>query len=97
MIEEAFGWIKTEGGLLEMRHEGLEKLSGQALFAFAAYNLTRIHQPARKPRTIQTALTTATSLTFSPSHLCDVPTSFAWLAIATMSRIRPFRTGRTLC
>ena len=42
MIEEAFGWIKTVGGLRKMRHKGLEKLSGQALFAFAAYNLTRM-------------------------------------------------------
>jgi transposase len=36
MIEEAFGWIKTVGGLRKTRHKGLEKLSGQALFAFAA-------------------------------------------------------------
>ena len=42
MIEEAFGWIKTVGGLRKTRHKGLEKLSGQALFAFAAYNLTRM-------------------------------------------------------
>jgi IS5 family transposase len=42
MIEEAFGWIKTVGGLRKTRHKGLEKLSGQALFAFAAYNLTRL-------------------------------------------------------
>jgi IS5 family transposase len=41
-IEEAFGWIKTVGGLRKTRHKGLEKLSGQALFAFAAYNLTRM-------------------------------------------------------
>ncbi len=42
MIEEARGWIKTVGGLRKTRHEGLEKLSGQALFAFATYNLSRI-------------------------------------------------------
>ena len=42
MIEEAFGWIKTVGGLRKTRHKGLEKLSGQALFASAAYNLTRM-------------------------------------------------------
>ncbi|EGK70624.1 Putative Transposase of ISThsp18, IS1182 family [Methyloversatilis universalis FAM5] len=42
MIEEAFGWIKTVGGLRKTRHKGLERLSGQALFAFAAYNLTRM-------------------------------------------------------
>lgn len=42
MIEEAFGWIKTVGGLRKTRHKGLKKLSGQALFTFAAYNLTRL-------------------------------------------------------
>lgn len=42
MIEEAFGWIKTVGGLRKTRHIGLAKLAGQALFTFAAYNLTRI-------------------------------------------------------
>lgn len=42
MIEEAFGWIKTVGGLRKSRHIGLAKLAGQALFAFAAYNLTRL-------------------------------------------------------
>ena len=36
------GWIKTVGGLRKTRHKGLERLSGQALFAFAAYNLTRM-------------------------------------------------------
>jgi len=42
MIEEAFGWIKTVGGLRKMQHNRLENLSGQALFTFAAYNLTRL-------------------------------------------------------
>ena len=42
MIEEAFGWIKTIGGLRKTRHKGLAKLSGQALLCFAAYNLTRM-------------------------------------------------------
>jgi len=42
MIEEAFGWIKTIGGLRKTRHKGLAKLSGQAVFTFAAYNLTRL-------------------------------------------------------
>ncbi len=41
-IEEAFDWIKTVGGLRKTRHEGLEKLSGQPLFAFAGYNPTRV-------------------------------------------------------
>jgi transposase/IS5 family transposase len=42
MIEEAFGWIKTVGGLRKTRHVGLAKLAGQTLFTFAAYNLTRL-------------------------------------------------------
>lgn len=42
MIEEAFGWIKTVGGLRKTRHKGLAKLSGQALLTFAAFNLTRM-------------------------------------------------------
>lgn len=41
-VEEAFGWIKTIGGLRKTRHRGLAKVSGQALFCFAAYNLTRM-------------------------------------------------------
>jgi hypothetical protein len=28
MIEEAFGWIKTVGGLRKTRHVGLAKLAG---------------------------------------------------------------------
>ena len=41
MIEEAFGWLKTVGGFRKTRHRGLAKVSGQAVFCFAAYNLTR--------------------------------------------------------
>jgi len=41
-IEEAFGWLKTVGGLRKTRHKGLAKVSGQALLCFAAYNLTRL-------------------------------------------------------
>jgi hypothetical protein len=49
MIEEAFGWIKTVGGLRKSRHIGLAKLTGHT---FAAYNLTRLLsliQPKLKP------------------------------------------------
>jgi hypothetical protein len=42
MIEEAFGWIKTVGGLRKTKHKGLAKLAGQTLLTFAAYNLTRL-------------------------------------------------------
>ena len=41
-IEEAFGWVKTVGGLRKTRHIGLKKLAGQVLFTFAAHNLTRL-------------------------------------------------------
>ena len=41
-IEEAFGWIKTIGGMRKTRFIGLGRVSAQALFTFAAYNLVRI-------------------------------------------------------
>lgn len=41
-IEEAFGWIKTAGGLAKTRLIGHAKLAGQALMCFAAYNLVRM-------------------------------------------------------
>jgi transposase len=55
MIEEAFGWIKTVGGLRKSRHVGLAKLAGQVLFTFAAYNLTRLMnlmQAQDRPRVV---------------------------------------------
>lgn len=42
MVEEAFGGLKTVGGFRKTRHRGLAKVSGQAVFCFAAYNLTRL-------------------------------------------------------
>jgi transposase len=41
-IEEAFGWLKTVGGLRKTRLIGQAKLAGQALLCFATYNLVRI-------------------------------------------------------
>jgi hypothetical protein len=41
-VEEAFGWIKTVGGLRKTRHNGLAKVLGQTLLCFAAYNLTHL-------------------------------------------------------
>jgi len=41
-IEEAFGWIKTIGGMRKTRFIGLARVNAQALFTFAAYNLVRI-------------------------------------------------------
>ena len=37
-IEEAFGWIKTVGGLAKTKLIGQAKLTGQALLCFATYN-----------------------------------------------------------
>lgn len=41
-IEEAFGWVKTVGGLAKTKLIGHAKLAGQALMGFAAYNLVRM-------------------------------------------------------
>ncbi len=41
-LEEAFGWIKTVGGLAKTKLIGQAKLTGQALLCFAAYDLVRI-------------------------------------------------------
>jgi transposase len=42
LIEEAFGWVKTVGGLRKTRFIGMAKVAAQALFTFAAYNLVRL-------------------------------------------------------
>jgi hypothetical protein len=41
-IEEAFGWLKTVGGLRKTRQIGQARLAGQALLCFATYNLVRM-------------------------------------------------------
>lgn len=41
-IEEAFGWMKTVGGLAKTKLIGQAKLAGQALLGFATYNLVRM-------------------------------------------------------
>jgi len=41
-IEEAFGWIKTVGGLAKTKLIGHAKLADQALLCFATYNLVRM-------------------------------------------------------
>ncbi|MCS6810400.1 MAG: transposase [Tepidimonas sp.] len=41
-IEEAFGWIKTVGGLAKTKLIGQARLAGQALLCFATYNLVRM-------------------------------------------------------
>ncbi len=41
-IEEIFGWIKTTGGLAQVKMRGLAKVKALFLFALATYNLVRI-------------------------------------------------------
>ena len=41
-IEEAFGWIKTVGGLHKTKLRGLPKVDWAFTFAAAAYNLVRL-------------------------------------------------------
>lgn len=41
-IEEAFGWLKTVGGLAKTKLIGHAKLADQALMCFATYNLVRL-------------------------------------------------------
>jgi hypothetical protein len=41
-IKEAFGWIKTVGGLAKTKLIGHAKLAGQALLCLATYNLVRM-------------------------------------------------------
>jgi hypothetical protein len=41
-IEEVFGWIKTTGGLAQLKVRGLAKARAVFTFAILAYNLIRI-------------------------------------------------------
>lgn len=41
-IEEAFGWIKTVGGMRKTRFTGQARVAAQSLLTFAAYNLLRM-------------------------------------------------------
>lgn len=42
MIEEAFGWVKEIGTLGRVMLRGLDRIRGEALLNFAAYNLVRM-------------------------------------------------------
>jgi IS5 family transposase len=42
MVEEAFGWAKTIGGLTRVKLRGLSRIRYQFTFAMAAYNLIRM-------------------------------------------------------
>ena len=41
-IEEVFGWIKTTGGIAQVKVRGLAKVQAVFTFAILAYNLVRI-------------------------------------------------------
>ncbi len=42
MIEEAFGWVKEIGTLGRVMLRGLDRIRGEVLLNFAAYNLVRL-------------------------------------------------------
>ncbi len=48
-VEEAFGWMKTIGGLRETRYRGRERVQMHAYLVAAAYNLIRIAHLAPAP------------------------------------------------
>ena len=41
-VEEAFGWMKTIGGLRKTRYRGRERIQLHAFLVATAYNLVRI-------------------------------------------------------
>ncbi len=41
-IEEGFGWMKTVGGLTQVKVRGLDKVRAAFVFAMAAYNIVRL-------------------------------------------------------
>ena len=49
MIEEAYGWMKTIGGLRKLRHRGQAKVAALFTFAAAAYNLVRLRRLLAEP------------------------------------------------
>ena len=48
-IEEAFGWMKTIGGLRKTRYRGRERVQMHAYLVGAAYNLVRIAKLSPAP------------------------------------------------
>jgi transposase len=42
LVEQVFGWMKTVGGLRQMKHRGGRLVDWQVTFAAAAYNLVRL-------------------------------------------------------
>lgn len=48
-IEEIFGWIKSTGGLAQLKLRGLEKANAAFLFALVAYDLIRLPKLLEAP------------------------------------------------
>jgi IS5 family transposase len=48
-IEEVFGWIKTTGGVAQVKVRGLAKVQAVFIFAILAYNLVRIPKLLEAP------------------------------------------------
>ncbi|MCK4415268.1 MAG: IS5 family transposase [Candidatus Eisenbacteria sp.] len=44
LVEQAFGWIKTVGGMRKARHRGVARVEWMFTLTIAAYNLTRIRK-----------------------------------------------------
>lgn len=49
IVEEAFGWMKTVGGLRKLRHRGEEKVRAVFTFTCACFNLVRLRNLEAKP------------------------------------------------
>ena len=49
LVEQAFGWMKTVGGLRKLRHCGGDIVDGHVTFAAAAYNLIRLRTLLARP------------------------------------------------
>jgi IS5 family transposase len=48
-VQEAFGWMKTIGGLRKTRYHGLQRVQMHAYLVAAAYNLVRIAKLSPAP------------------------------------------------
>jgi hypothetical protein len=44
LVEQAFGWMKTVGGLRKLRHRGGRLVSWIFTFSAAAYNIVRLRR-----------------------------------------------------
>jgi len=49
LVEQVFGWMKTVGGLRQVRHRGGRLVDWQVTFAAAAYNLVRLRTLIERP------------------------------------------------